>query len=86
VFEGSNKDIIIYIEDNHTFLQKGSVGNCIPDFKFKASDEKEYTVDTKTSINVLDKCSTPMGLCKVTESFHKADYVCMFCMTTHKFY
>jgi hypothetical protein len=27
-----------------------------------------------------------MGLCKVTESFHKADYVCMFCMTTHKFY
>ena len=80
-----NPNLLNYIESNHEYIQKGSTGNCIPDFSFTV-DGKQYTIDTKTSFNVLENSSTFAGLAKMVGSFHGADFGCMFCMTTRKFY
>lgn len=85
-FKKINEVLLTYIGDDHHFLKIGSTGKNDPDFKFTALDGKEYTLDTKTSINVLEKYDTPAKLTKAISSFHKANYVCMFCMTTRKFY
>lgn len=85
-FKKVNEDTLAYIGDDHHFLKLWSTGKNIPDFKFTALDKKEYTLDTKTSINVLEKYDTPAKLTAAISSFRKADYICMFCMTTCKFY
>ena len=85
-FEKFNNGLLAYIGDDHHFLKTWSTGKKDPDFKFTALDEKEYTLDTKTSINVLEKYNTPAKLAEAISSFHNADYICMFCMTTCKFY
>lgn len=84
-FYENNKNIVNFIEENHSYLKAWSTGNPIPDFKF-IYENKEYTIDTKTSSNVLEKCTTLTGLQQLISSFHGADFGCMFCMHTKQFY
>lgn len=80
-----NSNLLSYIESNHEYIKKWSTGKCIPDFSFTV-DDKKYTIDTKTYFDVLESSKTFAGLATMVSSFHGADFGCMFCMTTRKFY